>query len=719
MKFSRRHYRPQVDMRDCGVAVFAMIFNYYGSFLSLATLREKAGTTLEGTTALGLVRLAETMGFATQALQADMSLFDMNDLAYPFVVHVLKKDGLSHYYLVTGVDNDFVHIADPDPMVQLTKLKRKEFEEEWTGVTIFLKPTVFYKQKQERQHRFLDYFSLLVMKKRLIMTIFVIGLCVVFIHVLATYYLQKMVDVYIPQGSQVILSLFSIGLIFSYGIQQMLSYVQDYLILILNRELSYDIVLPYIRHIFKLPLRFFATRRTGEILSRFTDANHIIEALTSCTVSLFLDCSICLMVSFILFFKNGSLFLLTLLLFPIYVLIAFLFLKPFDKVNNEVMKASGLVTSSIIENIKGIETLKSLTGEKRNYQEIHKKFTIYLQKFFRYSQLSILQKGLKELSQLLLNVLILWFGAHLVMRQELSLGELITYTSLVSYFTKPLENIIHLQTKLQAAQVATNRLSEVYLVNSEFEASQTSQDTESLTGDLSIQNVTYQYGYGDPVLENIHLNIKAKSKISFVGSSGSGKTTLAKLLVGFYQDYQGNISLGQKNIQQIDKQLLRSSIHYVPQQSCFFEGSILENLLLGSSGSIQQEQIFWAIKMAELEEDIKRLPEGYHTKISTDSINLSGGQKQKIAIARALLTNARILILDETTSGLDSITEKKIIQNLLTLDKTVIFITHRLVVAERSEQVVVFDRGRIVERGTHKDLVNNRSFYHEMIECHR
>ena len=709
MKFRKRHYRAQVDTRDCGVAALAMVLGYYGSYVSLATLREKAKTTNDGTTALGLVKVAEELGFETRALKADMTVFGMEEVTYPFIAHVLKDGKLLHYYVVTGYDKHTIHVADPDPQVKMTKIPRERFAQEWTGITIFLAPS------PEKKNGLLDFIPLLTKQKGLITNIVLATLLVTVINIVGSYYLQSIIDTYVPDQLKTTLGMISVGLIIVYILQQFLSYAQEYLLLILGQRLSIDVILSYIKHVFQLPMSFFATRRTGEIISRFTDANRIIDALASTILSIFLDVSIVSVIAVVLFSQNASLFFLTLLGIPVYALIIFLFMKPFEKMNHETMEANSVLSSSIIEDINGIETIKSLTSEKQRYQKIDKEFVTYLKKSFAYSRSESLQKVLKAAARLILNVLILWVGATLVMDQKISLGQLITYNTLLVYFTNPLENIINLQTKLQAARVANERLNEVYLVQSEFEEEKLIQDLSLLQANIEFRGVSYKYGYGKNVLSDIEFSIPAGSKTSFVGVSGSGKTTLAKMLVNFYDPNQGEICLGGVNLNQLDKKALRQYINYLPQQPYVFNGTILENLLLGAREGTSQEDILRAVELAEIRADIERMPLNYQTELTADGAGISGGQRQRIALARALLTDAPVLILDEATSSLDILTEKRIIDNLMQLDKTIIFIAHRLTIAERSEKVVVLDQGRIAESGSHQELLEKEGFYYHLV----
>ena len=462
----KKSFVPQIDARDCGVAALASIAKWYGSDYSLAHLRELAKTNKEGTTALGIVKAAQEIGLETRAVQADMSLFEMKEVAYPFIVHVNKEGKLQHYYVVYRSKKDSLIIGDPDPAVKITKMTKERFRSEWTGVAIFLAPEPSYKPHKDKKNGLLDLLPLIFKQRSLIFYIVSASLLVTLINIDGSYYLQGILDEYIPNQMRSTLGIISIGLIVTYILQQMMSFSRDYLLTVLSQRLSIDVILSYIRHIFELPMSFFATRRTGEVISRFTDANSIIDALASTILSLFLDVSILMIVGSVLLVQNANLFLLSLISIPVYIVIILAFMRPFERMNHDVMQSNAMVSSAIIEDINGIETIKSLTSEENRYQKIDSEFVDYLDKSFTLSKYSILQGVLKQGAQLILNVSILWFGAQLVMSGKISVGQLITFNTLLSYFTTPLENIINLQTKLQSAKVANKRLNEVYLVES-------------------------------------------------------------------------------------------------------------------------------------------------------------------------------------------------------------------------------------------------------------
>lgn len=684
---SKYPYISQVDQRDCGVAALAMILKNYGSSYSLAYLRELAQISREGTSALGLVEAGKQLGLETQAIRADLDLFKQENLSYPFIAHVVKDGGLQHYYTVFGQAKGQVVVGDPDPSTKVIKMSLEDFDKEWTGVALFFEPGKNYIKYKEKVPGLLSFLPILFRRKGLIAVIVLLSFLVTLVNIIGSYYLQSIIDRLIPQEDYALLTMISLGLCIAYIAQQVFTFFKDYLLHRLGNYLSISVILPYIKHVLSLPISFFSSRRTGEITSRFGDANTIIDALASTILSIFLDVTIVITLAVALILQNRSLFLMTLTVVPLYVLIILAFYKLFEKENYQLMEANSQVNTAVIDDLRGIETLKSLRVEERRYQEIEVKFHDYLKKSLSKAKWQLTQDGLKTGVQLVFNVFILWYGAQLVMEGQLSSGQLITYNMLLNYFTTPLINIINLQSKIQQAKVANNRLQEVYVVNKEEKG----QLKDLFFKQLDLKGVSYRFSYQQETLHNIDLTINKGEKIALMGQSGSGKTTLAKILSGYYTKSSGHVSLDKGSISQAE---LRQLVTYVPQQTYVFTGTILENLLLGLEGEVDEQVILRACEQADILADIQKMPLGFQTQVSEDG-GLSGGQKQRLAIARALLSKQPILIFDEATSGLDSDTESRVMANLAKIKRTMIFIAHRNSVLQHVSRVVIMVSGQI------------------------
>ncbi len=654
-------YVPQVDEMDCGVACLAMILKQYHSRISLAHLRHEARTNLEGTTALGLVKTAQKFNLKTEAVKADMSLFNDDGIQYPFIAHVLKQGELLHYYVVLKNTKNYLLIADPDPSVGVIKMPKDRFAQEWTGIALFMVPNENFEPIKEKKNNLWSLFPYMFKQKRLMINIILAALLMTIISICSSYFVQGIIDTYIPSGTYQTLSILAVGLLIAY-------------------------------------------------------VSRIIDALASTVISLFLDLAIVIVMGLVLAAQNTTLFGITLLALPVYAIVILGFTKKFEKLNDEQMESNAVLSSSVIEDIQGIETIKALNSEDTRYRRIDSQFVNYLKKSFKYSKTESLQTALKTFIQLSLNVIILWVGARVVMQGEMSIGQLMTFNALLSYFIDPLQNIINLQPRLQSASVAQNRLNEVYQVQSEFNADTSIQNSAALEGMIEYKHVDYRYGYGTDVLKDINLKIKPDEKLAIVGMSGSGKSTMmVKLLVDFFSPSKGEVTLNGHATSEVNKHTLRSYVNYVPQTPYIFSGTVKENLLLGCRADISEEEVIKACQIAGIDQEIANLPLQFETKLDENAKILSGGQR--LTIARALLSPAKVFIFDEVTSGLDTITEKRVVDNLMKLkDKTIIFIAHRLAIAERADKVVVIDKGQIVEEGSHEELMEQHGFYYDLVK---
>lgn len=708
----------QHDEKDCGVACLAMILNIYGSVIPISKLRIMSGTNNNGTSAFGLVTALNDLGFYTEVFQTDNSIWNEEILPFPFIAHVIIDGRFLHYVVVYGKKKGKLLLADP-AKGRLEKTQ-EEFGNEWTGIVLTATPNDDYQPVQDKSNGLFSFVPLLASHKKTIAGIVLLSFVLTGFGIIGSYYFQVIIDRIVPSKSVNLLEIISIGLLSMYMIQTLFQYFKQFLLIKLGQQLSSSIMLKYFSHVLQLPMSFFSTRKSGEIISRFLDANKIIDALANATLSLFLDASMVLLIGTALFLQNHLLFLLSLTTVPIYALIVFLFMKPFDRTNEGQMEAGAMVNSQIIETLKGIETIKSFNATEQVFSNVKNQFQEMMEKSFKNSNLDNLQSNLKTALQTLSSTILLWVGTSLVIEGKFSIGQLITYNALMSFFTTPLKNIINLQVKIQTAKVANDRLNEVFYLNQENMGAAENQliKEESMFSKeplIEVKDLSFAYGFDENVINDIFFSINSNEKVAIVGMSGSGKSTLAKLFVNFYGAQKGEICIHGKSIRDIPRVDLRNKIGYVSQETFFFSGSILENLIFGLKYQPSEEEIIWACEIAQIKNFIEGLPLHFQSPIEEGASNLSGGQKQSLAIARALLKNSDVLILDEATSGLDTRLEHLIVQNLMNMeDKTIIFIAHHLSIAKDCDRIFVLDKGRIVESGTHKQLRILNGTYEEL-----
>lgn len=417
----------------------------------------------------------------------------------------------------------------------------------------------------------------------------------------------------------------------------------------------------------------------------------------------------------ILYSQNASLFSITIVMIILYALVVFGFNKSLREANRQEMEDNSKLTSYLVESLNGIEIVKSFNAEEEISFETENRFIKLLKDIFKISNLNNLQSSISNSIAAIGVIVILWLGGYMVIQGKMSIGELFTFNALLAYFVDPIKNLIGLQPMMQTAVVAAERLNEILELESEFRNDEEKKLKPTLNGDIEIKGVNFRYGTRQYVLKDINLTIYGGEKIAIVGESGSGKTTLAKLLLNFYEIENGEIKINGYNIKDINKEYLRDNIAYISQNIFLFSGSILENLTLGSKG-IKFEEVIELSKQTSLDEFVNKLPLRYNTMVEENGANLSGGQKQLIAITRALLKKPEIIIMDEATSNLDSITEKaisKLIEKVCS-NMTTIIIAHRLSTILKCDRVVVMHDGQIVEIGKHEELMTKRGYYYSL-----
>ena len=656
-----------------------------------------------------MIKGLDYLGFDSKAVKVEDKKID-NSVSFPIIAHIQSKNNFLHYVVVHDVSNKRIIISDPESGIK--KLSHKEFSEIWTGILLLIEPKKDFQKRNEKDNSLTRFFYVLKNQKSLLFNIFLASILYTVLGIVTSFSSKFLIDYILKDKLMTTLTVMIVGMVILEIIQMLLSIFRGYLLIFLGQRIDIAILLGYYNHVIKLPMNFFSTRKTGEITSRFSDADNINDAVAETVLTLMLDVITALTGGIIVYIQNQYLFFVSIVILLLYVVIVFSFKEILKKINNDVLENNSQLTSFIIQSINGIETIKAYNLEKNIQDETEFKYLKVIKSSFKRSKIYNLLTFLSGVVELIGNTLIMWVGAIQVINGKLTLGEMMVFNTLLGYFTNPVKNLISLQPTIQTATVSADRLGEI--IDLDIEQSDEKMIPQNLKGDIEIKGLNFRYGTRELILKNINMEIKQGEKIALVGESGSGKTTLAKLILKFYDFEKGDININNFNLKDIDNTFLRNKISYISQDMFLFNKTIKENLML--SDEIEIDDVIELSKKVNAYEFINELPQRFDYMIEENGTNLSTGQKQRLSILRALLKKPDILIMDEATSNLDSITESAIQKTLNNpeFNMTTIIIAHRLSTIRLCDRIYVLDKGEIIEAGTHEELLELKNKYYTL-----
>lgn len=701
----------QQDKTDCGAACLATIAKFYGKKISIAKIRNYAGTDTRGTSGKGIIKAASHIGFKCKAILSQKKIL-RKDLPFPIIANTYRNN-FEHYVVIYKIKNNKLLVADPAQKISWIKIK--DFIEYWTGILFFLLPDKGFEKTNDEKNFVQRFWYLLSENKYLTIQTLISSFILTVLSIFGAFYFRYLIDDVIYSYLPTALISISIAYLIVIIFQALLNFARSHLINYLGNKIEAILSLNYFNHILKLPLDFFTKRKSGEILSRFNDINTIKNALSSMTIGVILDCVMLIFTGLVLFSFSSSLVGISVIPVILSGILVLCFTKIFKKLIYSRSVKEAEKYSHFVESINGIATIKALSTENDSYDKAEIKILETIDRNFKLSNFSIFQGTIQGFLAQTGSLAVYWYGSYLIMQGKLSLGELIAFVTLLGYFLSPLSHLITLQPQLQELSVATKRIGEILDLPCEQEINNGELIPKTIKGNISITNLTFSYGSRGNTLENISLDIKAGEKVAFVGPSGSGKTTLVKLLLKFYAPDSGNITLDENNIMDINTVSYRNAFGYVPQEILLFSGTIQENISWGNYDA-SLEDIITAANEAEALDFISKLDNRFSEKIGEKGISLSGGERQRIALARVLLRKPRILVLDEATSSLDSLCENAIMKtiNKISSDTTTIVVAHRLSTIKNCDKIFVFNKGKLVEEGTHTQLLQKQGIYSDM-----
>ncbi|MBW4672377.1 MAG: peptidase domain-containing ABC transporter [Cyanomargarita calcarea GSE-NOS-MK-12-04C] len=694
----------QQNEEDCGAACLASIAKHYGRTFTINHIREAVGTGQLGTTMLGLIRGSETLGFNARGVKADPEILDeINEIPLPAVIYWKG----CHYVVFYGQQGRKYIIADPS--VGIRYLSKKELLENWTkGVMLLVEPDParFFAQIDDDISGFWRFLKPAWNYRGILSEALLINLVLGILSLALPFLIQILTDDVLVRGDNQLLAGIAIAVFLMQLLSSSLQLVQYNLIAHFAQRLELGLALEFGRKILRLPLSYYESHRSGEIVSRLRDIEEINQLVSQVVVSLPSQFFIGVVSLSLMLFYSGKLVIFSLVIAVLMTLSTVILLPTLRQRIRKLLVLEAENQGILVESFKGALTVKTTTAAPQFWQEFQARFGHLANVNFSTTQIQIINRTFSILVSSIGSVSLLWFGSSLVINKELSIGQLLAFQSMNDNFLSFLTILVQFFNEYIRANTAVERLTEIIDAtpeNPNLSQKPFAQIPDNI--DIICTNLNFHHAGRIDLLEDFSVTIPGGKVTALIGKSGCGKSTLAKLIAELYILQSGNIRFGIYNQQDLSLDCLRQQVVLVPQEPHFWSRSIIENFRLGVPNATF-EQIVKACQIAEADSFISKLPEKYQTVLGEFGANISGGQRQRLAIARAIVTNPPILILDESTAGLDPVSEAQVLEKLLFYrqGKTTIIISHRPRVIERADWVVLLDNGKLKLEGTLLEL---------------
>jgi ATP-binding cassette subfamily B protein len=709
----------QLDAMDCGPSCLRMVAKYYGRNFNLRTLSQLCEFSKDGVSLFGLSEASEKIGFRSIGLK--LSALQLHEIDLPCILHWRQY----HFVVLYKIKNKKYYIADP--AVGLVVLDEVSFSRQWLsenghGIALSLSPSPeFYAEDDENDVSTVGWAILFryLFTYRKLLSQLLLGLCMgSILQVAAPFLTQSVVDIGINTRNLNFVEIILIAQIALMAGQVSVDFIKSWILLHISTRINVSILTDFLIKLMKLPMSYFDTKMTGDIMQRMNDQKNIQTFLTGSTLTTIFSLFNLGVFAVVLAYFNFMVFIVFFLSSFLYMGWVIIFLKRRRALNYKSFEVAASNQSSIVQLIGGMQEIKLNNCEQQKrweWEHIQARLFKFNVKTLALNQYQ--QGGATFINQGK-NILITFLSARAVITGSLTLGAMVAIQYIVGQLTSPIDQLLAFIQGLQDAKISLERLNEINQMPDEESVQKEWNHSLPQERSLSMCNVTFKYpGAGnEPVLENINLNIPQGKTTAIVGMSGSGKTTILKLLLRFYEPQDGQIKIGEQAINSIGFKTWRSHCGVVMQDGFIFSDTIERNIAVGDEHP-NKEKLCHAIKVANIQDFIDALPLGLHTKIGAEGNGISQGQRQRVLIARAVYKNPHYIFFDEATNALDARNERVIMNNLgeFFSGRTVVVVAHRLSTVKNADNIIVLDKGRIIEQGTHAKLTSLRGNYFELV----
>lgn len=715
-KTRRRKYAKtptiyQMEATECGAASLSMIMGFYGRYVPLEKMRIETGVSRDGCNAKNILKAGRKYGFEAKGYRK--SLDSLLEIDAPCIIHW----NFNHFVVYEGQKGKYYYINDP--AMGRRKLTYEDLDDAFTGIVLTFEKTDAF-QKEKRQRTLMGFINTrLEGQYSSVMAMIAIGLLLVFPGLIIPVFSQVFIDDILIGGNTDWMSIFLLIMAGTMLFQSLLTYYRGILLQKLQNKMSLVSAHSFLSHLFRLPMSFFDQRYAGDLADRVKNNNNVNNFLAGELAETALNIFVAAFYLFLLLIYSPMLTLIGIVGIVINLLLVQFTSGIIESSTMKMQQDQGKLVGAVFAGLNITSTLKASGAESEYTSRILGYYAKTIRMEQKLGKMQQIINAIPNMFEELSNVLVLLFGGILVIRGELTAGMLVAFTSLLDAFVDPVNKLVGFIQKIQTLKADMSRVEDImrYGQDEKFTPSENQVATTSkLSGDVELCNIAFGYSILEkPLVENFSFHLECGRSIAFVGASGCGKSTVSKIVSGLYLPWEGEILMDGIPVRNIPKEILSSSVSTVSQKITLFSGSIRENLTMWNS-SILEEDIIRAAKDACIHDVITQKPGAYEFHLDEGGANLSGGQRQRLEIACALVTNPTILIMDEATSALDPLVEKEIVDNIKRRGCTCIIVAHRLSAIRDCDEIIVMERGKIVQRGTHETLMHQEGHYQRLIQ---